>query len=126
MAEAPLVLVVDDDLDSRALLELALLQSGYAVATAENGLDALHSARLRPPRLILLDLAMPVMDGFTFRREQMRDDRLKTIPVICVSGRHDAVPASRKMRAAGCIPKPYDLELVISSVGEIVAAQSRG
>lgn len=122
MADKPLVLVVDDDTDSRTLLELALRTSGYAVATAVNGLDALRAARLEPPRLILLDLAMPVMDGFTFRTEQLRDETLKSIPVICVSGRHDALPASRNMRAAGCIPKPFDLEVVISSVREIVNA----
>jgi CheY-like chemotaxis protein len=121
MTDGPLVLVVDDDRDSRALLELALSSSGYSVATAANGLDALLAARLRRPQLILLDLAMPVMDGFTFRVEQLRDDALKAIPVICVSGRHDALPASRQMRAAGCIPKPFDLEAVISSVREIVS-----
>jgi len=122
MADKPLVLVVDDDTDSRTLLELALKTSGYAVATAVNGLDALRAARQQLPRLILLDLAMPVMDGFTFRTEQLRDETLKSIPVICVSGRHDALPASRSMRAAGCIPKPFDLEVVISSVREIVNA----
>jgi len=122
MADKPLVLVVDDDTDSRTLLELALKTSGYAVTTAVNGLDALRAARRQPPQLILLDLAMPVMDGFTFRTEQLRDEILKSIPVICVSGRHDALPASRNMRAAGCIPKPFDLEVVISSVREIVNA----
>ena len=122
MADKPLVLVVDDDTDSRTLLELALKTSGYAVTTAVNGLDALRSARQQLPRLILLDLAMPVMDGFTFRTEQLRDEMLKSIPVICVSGRHDALPASRTMRVAGCIPKPFDLDVVISSVREIVNA----
>jgi DNA-binding response OmpR family regulator len=120
MTSAPLVLVVDDDHDSRNLLELALSASGFAVATASNGLDALLAARLRRPVLILLDLAMPVMDGFTFRIEQLRDDAIKSIPVICVSGRHDAVPASRQMRVAGCIPKPFDLDTVIETVREIV------
>jgi two-component system, chemotaxis family, chemotaxis protein CheY len=121
MTDAPLVLVVDDDQDSRTLLELALSASGFAVATAANGLDALTQARRANPRLILLDLAMPVMDGFAFRAEQLRDQTLASIPVICVSGRHDAVRVSRGMRVAGCIPKPFDLEVVISSVREIVS-----
>ena len=120
MSDVPLVLVVDDDLDSRTLLELALLASGYAVDTAENGLDALHAARRRLPRLILLDLAMPVMDGFAFRMEQLRDDTLSSIPVICVSGRHDATTISRQMHVAGCIPKPFDLDVVIDRVRAIV------
>jgi CheY-like chemotaxis protein len=123
MNTPPLILVVDDDTDSRALLELALLESGYAVDTAVNGLEALRSARRRRPRVILLDLAMPVMDGFTFRHEQLRDDALKAIPVICVSGRHDALPVARRMSIAGCIPKPFDLDVVISSVRDIVNAR---
>ena len=53
MSDVPLVLVVDDDVDSRLLLELALSTSGYAVATAANGLDALTSARRQAPHLIL-------------------------------------------------------------------------
>lgn len=120
MEDSPLVLVVDDDLDSRTLLELALSTSGFSVVTAENGLDALAQARRHHPRLILLDLSMPVMDGFTFRSEQLRDAQLAGIPVICVSGRYDAVPASQDMNVA-CIPKPFDLEVVISSVRQTLA-----
>lgn len=122
MEDSPLVLVVDDDFDSRTLLEIALSTSGFSVVTAVNGLDALTQARRWHPRLILLDLSMPIMDGFTFRAEQMRDDTLSHIPVICVSGRHDAIPASRGMDVARCIPKPFDLEAVIVSVREIVSA----
>ena len=121
MPDAPLILVVDDDNDSRTLLELVLATSGYAVETAINGRDALDSARRRPPRLILLDLAMPVMDGFTFRSEQLRDDLLSQIPVICVSGRHDAMRVSQKLQVAGCIPKPFDLDIVLARIQEILA-----
>ena len=121
MSDVPLVMVVDDDVDSRTLLELALSASGYAVVTAVNGLDALSAARRYAPHLILLDLAMPVMDGFTFRTEQLRDKSIASIPVICVSGRHDALRVSRKMHVAGCIPKPFDLEVVVARVREIVS-----
>jgi len=122
MPDAPLILVVDDDADSRTLLELALSTSGFSVETAINGRDALITARRHPPRLILLDLAMPVMDGFTFRREQLRDDVLAAIPVICVSGRHDAAGVSRRMDVAACFPKPFDLDTVVARVREIVTA----
>jgi DNA-binding response OmpR family regulator len=121
MPDAPLILVVDDDNDSRTLLQMVLATSGYDVETAINGRDALDSARRRPPRLILLDLAMPVMDGFTFRSEQLRDELLSAIPVICVSGRHDAMRVSQKMRVAGCIPKPFDLDIVLARIQEILA-----
>ena len=121
MLNAPLVLVVDDDADSRTLLEMALSISGYTVETAVNGRDALESARRNPPRLILLDLAMPIMDGFTFRTEQLRDSTLAAIPVICVSGRHDAARVSKRMHVAACIPKPFDLATVIDHVRHIVS-----
>jgi DNA-binding response OmpR family regulator len=114
------VLVVDDDLDSRTLLETALSISGYEVATAVNGQDALNTARRQHPCVILLDLAMPVMDGFTFRAEQLRDTTLAHIPVICVSGRYDAALVSGRMRVAACFPKPFDLEDVISRVRQLI------
>ena len=121
MSDTPLILVVDDDADSRTLLELALSTSGFAVATAINGHEALASARRCLPQLILLDLAMPVMDGFTFRTEQLRDTALAGIPVICVSGRHDALRVSRRMDV-DCIPKPFDLEMVVARVRQIVTS----
>ncbi len=113
---SPLILVVDDDLDSRTLLELALSFAGYTVRTASNGMEALTAARRELPRVILLDLSMPLMDGFAFRAEQLRDSTLATIPVICVSGRHDAAQAARSLRLAACIGKPFDLERVIAHV----------
>jgi len=112
----PLILVVDDDRDSRLLLELALSTSGFAVMTASNGEEALQIARRHTPALILLDLAMPVMDGFTFRAKQLQDRSLASIPIICVSGRHDAHQAAEQLRAAACIPKPFDLETVVLRV----------
>lgn len=115
---SPLVLVVDDDPDSRTLLELALSYAGYSVRTAANGLEALTAARRELPHVILLDLAMPLMDGFAFRDAQLRDPALAPIPVICVSGRHDAAQAARRLRLAACIGKPFDLERLIAHVRE--------
>ena len=113
---SPLVLVIDDDLDSRTLLELALTFAGYSVRTACNGLEALATARRELPHVILLDLSMPIMDGFAFRAAQLRDPMLAGIPAICVSGRYDAVQATRTLRLAACIGKPFDLERVIAEV----------
>ncbi len=113
---SPLVLVVDDDPDSRTLLELALAFAGYGVRTATNGAEALVAARRDPPGVILLDLAMPVMDGFAFRAEQLRDPALAQIPVICVSGRHDAQQAAERLKVAACVGKPFDLDRLIAQV----------
>jgi DNA-binding response OmpR family regulator len=116
------VLVVDDDPDARTLLEMALCAKGHVVLTAVNGADALRMARRYHPDLILLDLAMPVMDGYAFRSEQLHDPDLAAIPVICVSGRHDSVQAARAMHLADCVPKPFGLDEVIRRVELLVNA----
>jgi CheY-like chemotaxis protein len=113
------VLVVEDDLDARAILELALCQAGYIVTLASNGAEALAAARRQRPDVILLDLAMPVMDGFAFRAAQLCDPELATVPVICVSGRHDASEVARTMQLSGCVSKPFLLDELISRVGEL-------
>lgn len=115
------VLVVDDDLDARTLLEMALSASGHSVCSAINGAEALTVARARRPDVILLDLAMPVMDGFAFRAAQLQDPDLAAIPVICVSGRYDAVHAARELQLADCVPKPFGLEEVIRRVETLAA-----
>ena len=107
MADPPLVLVVDDDVDSRTLLEVALSMAGYDVATAVNGLHALDVARARHPRVILLDLAMPVMDGWEFRAQQRRDPALTTIPVVVISAYRDR-PSVTELDAAAYLNKPVD------------------
>lgn len=119
MSEIP-VLVVDDDADARTLLELALSAEGYAVRSAVNGADALRVARRWRPDVILLDLAMPVMDGYAFRAAQLLDPVLAAIPVICVSGRHDAEQAAHELQLAGCVPKPFALTEVIRRVQDLV------
>ena len=114
------ILVVDDDPDSRTLLDLALSADGHQVVTANNGLEGLRAAREHHPAVILLDLAMPVLDGFGFRAAQVNDTSLSRIPVLCVSGRHDAIEAARQMGASGCIPKPFDLERIIAGVRDLL------
>ena len=113
------VLVVDDDPDSRTLLTLALSGAGYDVATAQNGQEALRAARSHRPDVILLDLAMPVMDGFAFRAAQLQDPELAGIPVLCVSGRHDAVEAARDLGLDACLEKPFCLDDVVLRVWEL-------
>ena len=115
-----LVLVVDDDPDSRALLELALSIQGYEVSSAANGKAALDSARQHRPDVILLDLAMPIMDGFGFRAAQLRDPAIAPIPVICVSGRHDAYEATRALNLAGCVGKPFSLDEIVFRVADVI------
>jgi CheY-like chemotaxis protein len=84
-AYAP-VLIVEDDPDLREMMAQLLLLEGFNAHTVANGreaLDYLHEES--PPELILLDLMMPVMDGWEFRREQRRDPKLASLPVIVLS-----------------------------------------
>jgi CheY-like chemotaxis protein len=80
------VLVVDDEADVRGYLESALEDAGFAVRTANDGLEALQMARQAPPDLISLDLVMPGHSGVKLYRELQRDRRLSKIPVLIVTG----------------------------------------
>jgi CheY-like chemotaxis protein len=89
-AQAPTLLLAEDDPRFRSVVAELLRDVGYTVIEAANGLDALiHLRRHRQaalPALILLDLLMPQMDGRAFRREQLADPVLATIPVVVLSG----------------------------------------
>jgi CheY-like chemotaxis protein len=85
------VLVVDDDADNRKTVAEVLEHEGYDVVSLQNGDEALQYLRHadRHPSCILLDLVMPVTDGWTFLRERNSNPELQTIPVIVLSGQHD-------------------------------------
>src|SRR4051794_23983356 len=83
------VLVVDDDVSIRGFLAEALRDEGYEVQTAGNGHDALALLREWRPDLILLDLMMPVMDGWAFRTEQRLIPNMADVPVIVLSATRD-------------------------------------
>jgi PAS domain S-box-containing protein len=102
------VLVVDDDADTRSGLSGLLVSEGYQVLTAGNGQEAL-ACLLRMetrPVVILLDLMMPVMNGWAFLAERARDARLAGIPVILISGQADAHKTASEFGLAGYIEKP--------------------
>src|ERR687888_179468 len=84
------VLVVDDDRDLRELLGAVLSSAGYEVLMAENGAAALSVLRTALPDLIILDLMMPVMNGWQFREAQCALPDYARIPVVCLSGHHAA------------------------------------
>jgi CheY-like chemotaxis protein len=110
------VLVVDDDPDTCLLLQTYLGLAGFNVLTASNGRDALTQLAETRPSVILLDLMMPIMDGVEFRRRQQRDIRLRDIPVVCLSARHDARQTAAQLGFTEFISKPFELEALGAAV----------
>lgn len=111
------VLVVEDDPTIREVLVEVLGEHGYAAVGASNGreaLDALASTSDRPC-VILLDLMMPIMDGRSFREEQLQVPELCTIPVIVISAHLDHAVTS-DLHAAAYLRKPVRLNEVLQSV----------
>jgi CheY-like chemotaxis protein len=119
------VLVVDDDQPTREALAELLTTEGYAVMTAGNGQEALERLREVQPGVILLDYAMPVMDGRAFREAQKTDPRSADIPVILLTAHHLTAFAERSINALAVLQKPIDfdaldplLERVYGEAGE--------
>jgi CheY-like chemotaxis protein len=113
------VLVVDDDFSIRESLQDVLGAEGYAVEVAENGSEALFRMRRRGrPDVVLLDLMMPVMNGWEFRAEQEKDPALLAIPVIVISADNNL---SEKARAFGgnYLSKPLDIDDLLEEIGRL-------
>lgn len=108
--DAP-IMVVEDDFFIRELLVEVLEDEGYTTISAANGQDALTTLRAmpRPPRLILLDLHMPVMDGRRFRELQRNDPSLYAIPVALLSACGDADEIPPDLNCDARLAKPIDL-----------------
>jgi len=111
------ILIVEDDLDIRELLAETLEDLGFACVTAENGLRATELARsmTAPPSMILLDLMMPVMDGYGFLEERKKDPTLAGIPVAIVTAGHGVDP-SRLDKATPIIRKPIDVSKLVDVI----------
>lgn len=110
------VLVVDDDDGVRELVEMVLSERGFDVATAENGRRALDYMNSEDQvRVILLDMRMPVMDGWEFasRYRQSMDAKAR---IIVFTAAHDAAQRAAQVAADGYISKPFDLETLVYTV----------
>jgi CheY-like chemotaxis protein len=109
------VLIIEDDADLREMMAQLIVLEGYEAHTASNGREALdylrHSQR---PELILLDLMMPVMDGWEFRRQQRNDPAIADVPVVVLS----ALDPSRgaDIGAVEFLKKPLDFDRLLALV----------
>jgi CheY-like chemotaxis protein len=116
-ARAQVVLVVDDDPDIREMIAQALELEGWSVAGAANGEEALRALRHGPrPDVILLDLMMPVMNGFEFMDAQRRDAALAAIPIVLISGDERLKEKAATARVAAFLKKPMDLVELLDTV----------
>jgi CheY-like chemotaxis protein len=116
-AAAPLVLIVDDNRDTRELYEMALREAGFRTAVAENGREAVEKAMALRPRVVLLDYSMPILDGIGVARRLRRDVRTKESRVIVVSAL--AQPPGIEPRVPWLV-KPVLPDEVVARVRDLV------
>ena len=118
IADAPTpVLVIEDDFDLRESMVAVLEACGYPALGAANGRDALavlHEGR--KPGLIVLDLMMPVMDGWQFRVAQLQQDDLAAIPTVVCTARTDAEARAMSLGAIAYLRKPLDFDFLLDLV----------
>ena len=123
------ILIVDDNERNRYLLRAMLAGHGYDVMEASNGSEALASARKQPPDLIVSDILMPQMDGFTLCREWQKDANLRRIPFVFYTAtytdRRDEELAL-KLGAARFFVKPVDDAVFLSTIREVAASSAAG
>jgi len=115
------VLVVDDDEGIREFLQEALGDEGYEVALAQNGKEALALVTTMTPCVILLDMRMPVMDGWAFAleyRQRARDG----VPLVCMTPAADAPQRAREIAAEDSLSKPFDLDDLVAIVARFCPA----
>jgi CheY-like chemotaxis protein len=125
---APLILVVDDYQDAREMYAEYLQFSGFRVAEARNGNEAVAQAFTLLPDLILMDLSLPGMDGWEATRLLKADDRTKNIPVVALTG-HALAGASEGAKKAGCdsfVTKPCLPDDLVVEVRRMLSAVRKG
>jgi CheY-like chemotaxis protein len=119
--ERKTILVIEDDAMTRQSLGMILGPAGYATCEAADGQEALLLLQRGPrPDLIVLDLLMPGMDGWHFRREQLRVPALAAIPVVVCSGTGDADLHAAALGAAGFLDKPIDADQLLEMVARVL------
>ncbi len=116
-ARAPVVLVVDDDPDILEALSEILEAEGFEIRRARNGKEALDRLEPEPPNLILLDLMMPVMDGWEFaQRMRQKPPEVARIPLIVLSADRNVGSKAADIGAVGHLAKPFELNDLLDMV----------
>jgi len=116
------ILIVDDDLDILRLVEIVLKRSGFSVATAKNGYDALTYLQTEMPDLVVLDVAMPGMTGFEVLEKIKSLERTRQIPVMMLTARNnkDEIVRAVQAGAQNYVVKPFDSKELISRIKKLL------
>ena len=124
--ERPLVLLVEDQTDLRQLYAQELAFSGFDVIEAENGEDAIARTSRDVPDVVLMDLSLPVIDGWEATRRLKSDSRTAHIPIVALTA-HDGSGELQRATRAGCdwfVPKPCPPDALITEVRRVLAART--
>ena len=116
------ILVVEDQEDNRQILRDLLTNAGFEMIEAENGEDAVASAQASRPDLILMDIQLPLLDGYEATRRIKADPDLKSIPIIVVTS-YALSGDEKKARLAGCdayVAKPFSPRQLLAKIKEYV------
>ncbi|HET9552004.1 MAG TPA: response regulator [Anaeromyxobacteraceae bacterium] len=120
MVEQAHILLVEDDFAIRETVAEVLAGEGFQVTCAANGAEALARLEaMKQPGLILLDLMMPVMDGWQFRTAQRRDPRFASIPVVVLSAGAGMESELGGLAPDAFLPKPFELDRLLRTVGRL-------
>ena len=116
----PLILVVDDEHDFRAITSHVLMRGGYEVVTAADGLEGLRRFKESDPDLVVLDGQLPDIDGFEVCRRLRATERGKTVPILMCTVRSalSTVAAGFEAGATGYVLKPFEMEELLDSVAD--------
>ena len=117
------ILVVEDDDAIRGVVSDVLRDGGYEVYEAINGADAMEQVDDQRPDLIVLDLMMPVMDGWQFVEQFRHKPFSNQVPIVVTSASHDLPRTAERLKSLGvrtCLAKPFDVESLLTLIGRYV------
>jgi len=124
----PLILVVDDNNESRYMLEVLLQRNGFETIAATNGKEAFEMAQARRPDLIIADILMPVMDGFSLCKELKSDKGLKRMPFVFYTATYTEpkdVEFGLSLGADRFLIKPQEVEVLLQIFREVLSESGR-
>jgi two-component system cell cycle response regulator DivK len=123
--DRPLVLIVEDQHELRQLYVQELALSGFDVIEAANGVDAITHTASHTPDVVLMDLSLPILDGWEATRRLKADDRTAHIPIVALTA-NDGSGELQRATSAGCdwfVPKPCPPDALVTEIRRVLAGQ---